>query len=183
MGQYYKVLMGKDEKITICHRMTDGIYVTAKLMEDAWWKDRYVASITEMLYKNTSRVAWVGDFIDASDFPTGCKHLSNTYALNVKSKDIDGDELYLDGKCLVNHTKKVYLNCDDYKLRSNNCGCVIHPLPLLTAIGNGLGGGDYYGINTDDVGTWAWNEISVENKPPVGYTEVKYTFLETFKYA
>lgn len=68
-------------------------------------------------------------------------------------------------------------------MRSNNCGWRIHPLPLLTAIGNGLGGGDYYGINTDDVGTWAWNEISVEDEPPVEYTEVKYTFRETFEYA
>lgn len=99
------------------------------------------------------RVAWVGDYAYSADglnIPDGidvAKLHEIAWGDNSNTQEIHKDELYLDGKYLVNHTKKIYLNCDDYKLRSNNCGWVIHPLPLLTAIGNGLGGGDYYGIN------------------------------------
>ena len=38
-------------------------------------------------------------------------------------------------------------------------GGIIHPLPLLTAIGNGKGGGDYRGTCLDLVGHWACDKI------------------------
>ena len=40
-------------------------------------------------------------------------------------------------------------------------GFVPHPLPLLTAVGNGLGGGDYHGINEEKVGSWAFDLLEV----------------------
>ena len=43
----------------------------------------------------------------------------------------------------------------------------LHPLSLLTAEGNGRGGGDYNGPNMDMVGTWARDVISMENEAPV----------------
>jgi hypothetical protein len=43
----------------------------------------------------------------------------------------------------------------------------IHPLPLLTCEGNGRGGGDYYGEDTNNlVGSWARNIIEPTNKKP-----------------
>jgi len=37
-----------------------------------------------------------------------------------------------------------------------------HPLPLLTALGNGMGGGDYRGKEgKDNIGSWAFDEIYV----------------------
>ena len=39
----------------------------------------------------------------------------------------------------------------------------LHPLSLLTALGNGKGGGDYHGINEDLIGYWAFDEISFED--------------------
>lgn len=73
---------------------------------------------------------------------------------------------------------QAYLDCDKYKARCNNNDWILHPLPLLTAVGNGLGGGDYYGINKDQVGGWAWCTISVEDDIPVGYEELEYIFRE-----
>lgn len=191
MGQYYYAVIEINEQKVVYDRKVDGEYTPAKLTEHSWWRNPFVCSLTKLLYENLTpcRIAWVGDYAYSADdlnIPDGidvAKLHEIAWGENSKTQEIHKDELYLDGKYLVNHTKKIYLNCDDYKLRSNNCGWRIHPLPLLTAIGNGLGGGDYYGINTDDVGTWAWNEISVEDEPPVGYTEVKYTFRETFEYA
>jgi len=75
--------------------------------------------------------------------------------VRVEKHSIHQDEMYLDGKYLVNHTIGAYLDCDKYKARCNNNDWILHPLPLLTAVGNGLGGGDYYGINKDQVGAWA----------------------------
>ena len=87
-------------------------------------------------------------------------------------------KLLLNGKFLVNHTKKVYLDCDAYQKRSiDKNGRCIHPLPILTAIGsNELFHGDYQGINADVVGNWCWDTISVEDSIPVGYKPVEYTF-------
>ena len=57
----------------------------------------------------------------------------------------------------------------------------IHPLPILTCIGNGRGGGDYYGTNMDMVGAWAMDRITFTEEWPVAYREVEYqkvTFIE-----
>jgi hypothetical protein len=63
---------------------------------------------------------------------------------------------------IVNHTKKVYVK------KTGD----LHPLPILTAEGNGRGGGDYHGPNIDMVGTWARDVISMENEAP------DYTLIE-----
>lgn len=36
---------------------------------------------------------------------------------------------------------------------------IVHPLPLLTSLGNGKGGGDYHGLNMEWVGAWALHAI------------------------
>ena len=162
MGQYYYAVIEINEQKVVYDRKVDGEYTPAKLTEHSWWRNPFVCSLTKLLYENLTpcRVAWVGDYAYSADdlnIPDGidvAKLHEIAWGENSKTQEIHKDELYLDGKYLVNHTKKIYLNCDDY-----------------------------YGINTDDVGTWAWNEISVEDEPPVGYTEVKYTFRETFEYA
>lgn len=170
MGQYYNVIVYNNNRTIAYNREVDGKYTMAKLTEHSWWYNPFVSSITKLLYKNPCQVAWIGDYAYSADglnIPDGidvAKLHKIAWGENSKTQEIHKDELYLDGKYLVNHTKKIYLNCDDYKLRSNNCGWVIHPLPLLTAIGNGLGGGDYYGINKDQVGRKRWNTILIEGE-------------------
>jgi hypothetical protein len=66
---------------------------------------------------------------------------------------------------IVNHTKRVYVKK----------GTGVHPLPILTAEGNGRGSGDYEGQNMDLVGTWARDVISMENEAP-DYTLVACEF-------
>ena len=54
----------------------------------------------------------------------------------------------------------------------------IHPLPLLTAIGNGLGGGGYREDDAWQVGMWANDVISIEENIPGEYEEESYIFKE-----
>jgi hypothetical protein len=67
---------------------------------------------------------------------------------------------------IVNHTKKQYTDKDAEHF---------HPLPLLTAEGNGRGGGDYRGLNEDKIGIWARDVISIEKAAPEGYEELEIT--------
>ena len=55
---------------------------------------------------------------------------------------------------------------------------MINPLPLLTALGNGRGGGDYSGTDEDKVGIWARDVLSVEFNIPKGFKEFKVNFRE-----
>lgn len=63
----------------------------------------------------------------------------------------------------------------------------VHPLPILTAEGNGQGGGDYTGLSMNLVGTWARDNITVAehnwntyNGLKAKYTEIKPNFTERY---
>ncbi|NCB15475.1 MAG: hypothetical protein EOM65_04815 [Synergistales bacterium] len=90
----------------------------------------------------------------------------------------------LDKGYLVNEDKLEYIamrrycrdNWHDKKHRF-----IISPLPLLTAIGNGAGCGDYWGLNQDCVGLWAWDRLTYRTtKPGKEYADKTgdYSFFE-----
>ena len=54
----------------------------------------------------------------------------------------------------------------------------VHPLPLLTAEGNGQGGGDYYGLSMNLVGTWARDNITVAEHNWSMYDSLKAKYIE-----
>lgn len=111
---------------------------------------------------------------------------------------------------LVNHDKKVYINLREYvelnkwheegdyhkwpknrnskarpRLVHYSYDMCIHPLPLLTACGNGRGGGDYYNSHPDfdKVGIWAFDHIEFTgiNTSKMGYAPVMFDFTEQTK--
>ncbi len=180
MGQYYRpVLKDAQEKITVFNRHVDGEYTLAKLTEHSWWLNEFVSTITKMLHNNPQKVAWVGDYCN----DTGTRLAVSLHEI-AWGEDVDGigvkkDELFLDGLFLVNHTKKCYVDCTEFKknCRDSN-GWVLHPLPLLTAIGNGLGGGDYRGVNKKYIGAWCYDLIEVADKAPEKYTAKHYKFID-----
>lgn len=182
MGQYYRtILTDANNKSTVYNRDVDGEYTLAKLMEHSWWYNPFVSTICSKVFENPMRVVWVGDYADDADSvnelsETDIKKLHKT-AWKGKGVGVQKNELYLDELYLVNHSKQIYINCNEYKDKCNNDGWIIHPLPLLTALGNGLGGGDYRGDGSD-VGSWANDIISIEKNIPFGYTEEEYLFVE-----
>jgi hypothetical protein len=178
MGQGYNAII-LDESGNIIrtwinpHNYNNGY----KLMEHSYIGNNFVSVVEFLLspegmfYK--SRLVWAGDYADTeltSDDDNNLYHMSF---------DLGGRESVGLPKAdtstyryIVNHTKKLYVD-KNLEFSGN-----IHPLPLLTAEGNGRGGGDYSGASEDLVGTWARDVISVEKDLPAGFTELECPFGE-----
>ena len=186
MGQ--PILGNKDGlNCKVFDRSVDGEYTLAKLMEHSWWKNLFVNSFAKRLYNRQGRVVWVGDYANNDDFnfaintalhtPNYEEVWGDTVKL-CKSKSVD---FILDDKFLVNYDIRQYINLNEYKAASmDNKGWTIHPLPLLTAVGNDRGFGDFHegNIGYESVGIWAWNLISIKDKVPKGFKKMSIVFKE-----
>jgi hypothetical protein len=163
MGQYYYPVILAPGKVKINAAMSPYAYQNgSKLMEHSYLKNNFVQTFEFELspeghyYK--SRVVWAGDYADKEE---NGKNLYEqcTEAMMIRPQE-KSTEKY---RFLVNHTKTQYV---DKYMQGN-----LHPLPLLTAEGNGRGGGDYRG-DSDLIGTWARDVISVETEVPEGFTQI-----------
>lgn len=166
-------------------------YTMAKLMEHSYVDNQFVDAITEELIKNGSaRIAWVGDYAKLPDEYK--KYNPWKRSGRMIKYTTPAAEHVLSGKYIVNLTKKQYINFDEYYeanhwketwtdregVKHDSIWC-IHPLPILTACGNGLGGGDYRGSCMGIVGEWAFDEIKiVDRKPSSKYHQISPTFVE-----
>lgn len=172
MGQYYNSVL-KNEKGQIKNYYNFGL----KLMEHSYFFNNYVNSVCKKLINKPHYVAWVGDYADEDDYVerenadmlramVNFRHIHKGTKLESKSVPYG----YM-GYLLINHSKKQFIDMTDYYNNSVlNYGkerkeeYVIHPLPLLTAVGNGKGGGDYRSskaLNQEDVGLWAGDLIEI----------------------
>ena len=150
------------------YKLTEHSYIGNNFVEAV----EYLLSPLGMFHK--SRLVWSGDYADPE--PEADKNLY----------EISYDELH-EGRgsrpqrydmsmyrFIVNHTKKLCVDKNYGRTGSFD----YHPLPLLTAEGNGRGGGDYKGSNEELVGTWARHVISVEKEIPDDYAEFICEFSE-----
>ena len=193
MGQYYKawVLNARQEGTIESWDFDNG----SKLMEHSWWGNSFVNAVMYMIKDNPSMVAWVGDY--AND--VGCPEYLYEYCWS--SKDADEHRLIPEppenylwdevNKCdithgtgyIVDYDHKAYIDLDKYIARNEpadeDWGGIVHPLPLLTSIGNGQGGGDYHkGRAFDMVGTWFGDVIEyTAEKPPEAFEDITDTVL------
>lgn len=150
-----------------------------KLMEHSYIGNNFVEALEYlisplgMFYK--SRIVWCGDYADqeaglednlyliSDDEPNAAK-ISRPARHNMSSY-----------RYIINHTTRQYI---DKEKCVEVDGHKIHPLPLLTAEGNGRGGGDYRGADEHLIGTWARHVISVEKEIPDDYAEFICEFSE-----
>jgi len=193
MGQYYAIAM-KDSNgdIEVNHRKLKGHdYIMAKLLEHSWMKNDLLCTVCAKLEQfEPCRIAWVGDYANEKN-EDGEEELFEITHGDISYADVWGEhqthEVVWDaepfdpkGKYLINHTKKVYLSFDKYIEKNEKDGWCLHPLSLLTAVGNGRGGGDYYEElpDYDQVGTWAWDEIEIHTEVPHGFNEVEFNFKD-----
>lgn len=189
MGQYYLVLLKKGDEIKTVESIG-----SLKLMESSYITNQMTDYIFNELYKEgPHRVAWLGDYANEEDDAFGgltheeyMKEYNaayNTEPLNIdlrKYAKINLPKEKLNNMALVNHTKKIFIDFNDYiKKAERKSEWIINPLALLTACGNGRGGGDYFGLNAYLVGTWAFDEIEIADieKVPYGYTEETEVFF------
>ena len=170
MGQYYKaVLVDKDNKIkfVVPIHHDNG----SKLMEHSYVLNDMMQGIENILTE-PHKVVWAGDYSDIVDQGDSLYNICDNYP------DREIKELIpIPYRYIINHTKKIYIDkMDDDNPDSD---WRIHPLSLLTAEGNGQGGGDYFSdLNQDKVGTWARNLIQCSDEKPIDYQKVKIIFRE-----
>ena len=93
------------------------------------------------------------------------------------SKTIKWHELFF-----INHDKKEYIDINEYiKKSTSKDDWTISPF-IMTALGNGQGGGDYIGYNEKpfpnfyEIGRWANDLVSLNKERPEGYKELKVYF-------
>lgn len=171
MGQYYRPIVLKKNwktakqpvETTLCPYDYDN---GAKLMEHSYVGNGFVAAMLYLVanYHYGKPFVWCGDYADEPEthehkegvnlYCEACE-LEDNKGLNPNIPEFKDIPNY---KYIINLTKKVYVEvpeCDPNKWQ-------VHPLPLLTAYGNGRGCGDYR-INDERVGSWAFDKIGVSN--------------------
>ena len=178
MGQYYNILTKKNDKYTLysrSYKLTNGKteYVPAKLTEHSWINNTTMSCFSNIILRKPTQVAWVGDYtnqyekdetINGLDYEQMDKLYHLAWADDVKAKIMEFRPLFVKYLTLVNWDKKQYVDMYDYIEKSTTeDGWCLHPLSLLTALGNGFGGGDYHGINEDMIGSWCFDTISFES--------------------
>lgn len=172
MGQYYKAVNLDNMEHVSPYVYNNG----AKLMEHSWIGNDYVEAVEFLLIEggrwHNQRLVWAGDYADKEE-----KNGQNFYEM------VEGDGLQMlieavpsNYHYLVNYDKKEYV--DKTKCPNNN-GWTVHPLPLLTAEGNGRGGGDYGGDDVNEyVGSWSRCRLGLVKEIPEGFTEIIPNFKE-----
>ncbi len=200
MGQYFRPTVLKHtwkknrkpvKASLLCYDYKDGgWFIGAKLMEHSYVGNPLVQDMEELIatkYKGYP-FAWVGDYSDTVEINGESVDLY-TEANKFIYKDYDSDSeekssRYLSLKRELNHEKHHYKYLFN-KTKKQYCVIpeknekeyVIHPLPLLTAYGNGRGGGDY-GIEDERVGSWAFDKIGATDDPQdfAGFDEISGFF-------
>ena len=167
MGQYYLtvILAEKSDKEYIRTYLDASMYDNGvKLVEHSYIGNNFMNVIENLIGPNgifyKSRLVWAGDYADVE--PDSDKNLHKM--CEAKNPFVSRDTI-VSYTYIVNHTKRVYIEKKGE----------FHPLPLLTAEGNGRGGGDYDGENMEMVGTWGRDVISMENEAP-DYTLIECVF-------
>jgi hypothetical protein len=203
MGQYYiAVFLNSDGRIVGYVQPFYG----SKLMEHSYLKDETMTVVEGILHKENYRLVWAGDYADPEeyDFTIDEKNILLKY-LNESNNNNEVTELQTDaynlyGICgvtnndyidneiktidrkvyyryIINHSKKKYIDKSTLSDNNNNY-FIINPLSILTADGNGRGGGDYKGYNKQYAGCWIKDVITVDNIIPNEYTLFSIEFAE-----
>ncbi len=170
MGQYYKFInIDKKEE-------PKESVVFAKLTEHSYIGNNYCASVLSLLSNEWKgdRIIHIGDYAEdgdgavTDDFIKTIKKQENLNKLyNNSFRDVKPSKLK-EIRYVYNHDKKEYI--DLYKqpiqwcyIKNNELGVSkFDSFALLTACGNGLGGGDYNEnlVNSDKIGLWAGDHFT-----------------------
>ena len=191
MGQYYNILykpeIGKTE---IYQPKIPDITAGVKLMEHSWINNPVMNAISRKLYEKPARVAWVGDYSKNEQIVIEKKLYNKAWKENAAVQRLYPSAFQLNGCYIINRSKKEYVDYNAYikrckafkKFNGIKSEWIIHPLSLLTAVGNGQGEGDYKGYNAigeNIVGKWCYDLITIKDtKPAKGYKELECIFEE-----
>lgn len=95
---------------------------------------------------------------------------------------------YTEHRYFVNYKRKEYIDLIEWmdiqkELGTEKLLYADSPVILLIACGNGLGGGDYHGLNEEKVGLWAFEPIGIEREKPANFANKtkEYIFKEELR--
>lgn len=183
MGQYFRPVILDDTGKIVAHFDTHEYGNGYKLMEHSYLDNQLVAAVESLLASDgPRRVVWAGDYAENEPGTDINLHLIPA-GDPVRFEDAPGfgTASYLEPvkpnaklpvqvttashPFIVNVDKQVYVDKRDVPAIPGWLDMHVHPLPLLTAEGNGGGGGDYRG-EWPHVGTWARDHIYVTATQP-----------------
>lgn len=198
MGQYYEAVLRTNNGEFIVlnpHAFNEG----AKLLEHSYINNSFVKRAIQLLTNNPMQLAWVGDCTDLDDIESknvadllilfnSLKEEEINYEFNKLSpckkipiSNLENSEINQNKYVIFNKTKKEYVDVEEYlSVLGSKHGYILHPLPILSSIGNGNGGGDYYEASPcyKRVGSWACDEIIVLTKSKL----IELQTLKSFKF-
>lgn len=164
MGQYYKAVNMDKKEYVRPHAYDNG----AKLLEHSYIKNDFLGVVTTLLKKEWKgdRVIWLGDYFEKDENPDIPLNWSEIESWD----EITPKAITVNKGFLNNISKKISIDLSKVTAQYDldDPGYKMHPLSILTACGNGRGGGD---LNDDKhyltklAGTWAGDNLSVTDKP------------------
>lgn len=169
MGQYYMPVIkrGSTLRKAYSHDFDEGI----KLTEHSYVDNDFVNVVANEIVDNPAQLYWCGDYAEENDFTS--KYMFNkiyNYAWKNDSRTtIENPNVKFDWEkdwYYINKTKKEYI------LMPKPGDWIFTPLSLLTAVGNGRGGGDYC-KDSEMVGYWRGDKVYLSlNKPTRKYIDI-----------
>lgn len=206
MGQYYYAVLREPAtgKFVIGnpHHFDYGL----TLMENGFVDSTFVKTVFSMIMDHPMQIAWVGDYAKEDDLtkfainPSKVKaFIDASWETNESDHDLlernyPGDKItghYFGEFIVINHTKKEFFNQYEYWKRVcpdkiPGAEYMIDPLVAMVAIGNGKGGGDFWGSGDEVVGRWATDTIELTPIGNIdeeilikdGYKEIEPRFIE-----
>jgi hypothetical protein len=181
MGQYYKACFVNAKKDNV-EEYFDSWDTNngSKLMEHSYIGNDFVMNVTYKMINSPKRLVWAGDYgnyvVGENNYYMLCgksKKSQNEIEINVMKHALDTNTIY------INHDKKEWFDLKKQTIPDmRGWGGIAHPIPILTADGNGRGGGDYDGANMELVGTWKGDLIEVSDTIPADYKEIEPWFTE-----
>lgn len=197
MGQYYKPVILTDDNKPEIYASSWDFQNGAKLMEHSYIGNTLVGAVEYMIEDDEAKIVWAGDYADGEqdneenniydivdNEDNNVMKITPQYFAKEKKKGVDYicamfQRTSKRTRYIINHTKKQFVDKTKCPVSNDEWKLSINPLPLLTAEGNGRGGGDYNGVNCNLVGSWARNLISVSvNHPGDDYEEIIPNFME-----
>lgn len=177
MGQYYTPYIEREngEIMTLYSWDYDN---GLKLMEHSWVGNNFVDAVTSLIENDPAHVGWVGDYSDAVGCPGDiyeacwCNSDEEPYKVQPEVERpyfLDKDGCWIKHGYYVNRTKHEYVDMAQYITmnKPDEWDGIVSPLPLLTCIGNGQGGGDYHSeIERGMVGYWFMDMIEYTEEQP-----------------
>jgi len=181
MGQYFKAcfINAKKDKVKEYFESWD-TNDGSKLMEHSYVRNHFVMNVTYKMINSPKRLVWAGDYGDEvvgeDNYYMLCdkaEESQNDIEMNVIEQALNENTIY------INHDKKEWFDLKKQTIPDmKGWNGVAHPLPILTADGNGRGGGDYDGAHMELVGTWKGDLIEVSDTIPENYKEIEPWFTE-----